>query len=200
VKKAANFRAAVWFLVGMQLHWFLNQNCNLGLYWTNYKLRTNVNSDMFFPPFPFKWNDTVSCIVHIKKRDPNGAVLNGTVGLLLPLDVRDRGRRRFFYQLFSPSFSEKHQKDADHNSMCITSDPWPTRGREKEGTCPSGYFWCGCTVANPASLSPVFPIDIGESTRKKEHKKKGGKTERKEEKKNRAEKREKERKRRRKTN
>jgi hypothetical protein len=24
VKKAANFRAAVWFLAGMQLHWFLN--------------------------------------------------------------------------------------------------------------------------------------------------------------------------------
>ena len=101
VKKAANFRAAVWFLAGMQLHWFLNQNCNLGLDWTNYKLRTNVNSDMFFPPFPFKWNDIVSCTVHIKKKDPNGAVLNGTVGLLLPLDVRDRGRRRFFYRLLS---------------------------------------------------------------------------------------------------
>jgi len=70
VKKAANFRAAVWFLAGMQLHWFLNQNCNLGLDWTNYKLRTNVNSDMFFPPFPFKWNDIVSCTVHIKKKGP----------------------------------------------------------------------------------------------------------------------------------
>jgi len=58
VKKAANFKAAVCFLAGMQLHWFLNQNCNWGLDWTNYKLRTNVNSNTFLPPFPFKWNDT----------------------------------------------------------------------------------------------------------------------------------------------
>jgi hypothetical protein len=30
-------------------------------------------------------------------------------------------------------------------------------GVEKpEGTCPSGGFWGGCTVAAPTSLSPVF--------------------------------------------
>jgi hypothetical protein len=69
---------------------------------------------------------------------------------------------------------------------------------KKEGTCPSSCFWGGCTVAAPASLSPVFPINTRESTRKKEHKKKGGETERKEGKKNIAEKREKERKRKRK--
>jgi len=49
-------------------------------------------------------------------------------------------------------------------------------------------------VADPTSLSPIFPINTGESTRKK-----GGRLKEKKEKKNRAEKREKERKRRRKT-
>ena len=104
----------------------------------------------------FFQNGTVSCTVHVNKKDPNGAILNGTVGLLLPLDMRGRGRRRFFHQLFSPSFSKKHKKDTDHNPTCITSDPWPTKGRwKKEGMCPSGYFWGGCIVV-ALPLSPLF--------------------------------------------
>jgi len=124
------------------------------------------------PRFPFKWNDAVSCTFH-EKKDPNGAVLNGTMGLLLSLDVRGRGRRRsFFYRLFSPSFSEKHQKDVDYKPTCITSDPWPTTRRwKKEGTCPSGCFWGGCIVAAPTSLSLVFPMNTGEERAKKGPKK-----------------------------
>jgi hypothetical protein len=40
----------------------------------------------------------------MQKKDPNGALLNGIVGLLLPLDVQGRGRRRFFFPLFSLTF------------------------------------------------------------------------------------------------
>jgi hypothetical protein len=39
-----------------------------------------------------------------KKRDPNDAVLNKTVDLLLPLDVRGKGRSIFFFPLFSSIF------------------------------------------------------------------------------------------------
>jgi hypothetical protein len=52
----------------------------------------------------FGQNGAVSCTVHVKKKqkDPNGAVLKGTVGLLLPLDVRGRGRRSFFIDFSVP--------------------------------------------------------------------------------------------------
>jgi len=56
VEKAANFRADNWIWQGYNWIDFYNQNCNWGLDWTNHKLRTNVNSDTFLPPFPFKWN------------------------------------------------------------------------------------------------------------------------------------------------
>jgi hypothetical protein len=102
MKKAANFKAAVWFLTGMQVHCFLNQNCNWGLDWTNHKLRTNVN--MFLLPFPFKWNDAFC---------PKRCRFEGTVGLLLPLDARSRGRRRFFFLCHRLPLSLKPQKDAN---------------------------------------------------------------------------------------
>ena len=64
--------------------------------------------------FPFKWND-VFCskrcrFMHCsykKRRDRNGTVLNGTVNLLLSLDARNRGRRRFFLPLSPPSSPSK---------------------------------------------------------------------------------------------
>ena len=58
----------------------------------------------------FIQNSVVSCTVHAKKKkekDLNGAVLNGIVGLLLPLDARSRGRRRFFFLCFHRHFSLK---------------------------------------------------------------------------------------------
>jgi hypothetical protein len=60
----------------------------------------------------------------IKKKARNSAVLNGTVGILLPLDARNRGRRRFFLPSFSPTFLPlKHQKDADQGSSLAQNFP-----------------------------------------------------------------------------
>jgi len=173
----------------MQLHWFLNQNYNIGLDWTNHKLRTNVNSDMFLPPFPFKWNG-VFCpkwrrFIHcslLKKKDPNSVVLNGTVGLLLPLDTRSRGRRRFFF-LCHRYLSL--QKDADSLLKRHRHHPHLPETfhvlEKREEMCSSGSFLGGCTVASPASLSPVFPINTEESTKEKGESREEGDNERAEE-------------------
>ena len=58
LKKAANFKARDWIWQGCNWIDFYNQNCNLGLDWTNYKLRTDLDFDTFLAPFPFKWNCT----------------------------------------------------------------------------------------------------------------------------------------------
>jgi len=154
VKKGANFKAAVWFLAGMRLHWFLNQNCNLGLDWTNYKLRTNVNSDTFLPPFSFKWNYAfcpkrrrfMHCSWKKREKGPKWCCFDGIIGLLLPLDVRSRGRRRFFFLCY------RHlslQKDADSFSKRRR----PTLlAKKKLSTCWRG----GSTVAAPAMSLPCF--------------------------------------------
>jgi len=78
LEKAANFRASDWFLAGMQLHWFLNQNCNLELDWTNHKLRTDLYFDISLAPFSFKWNGAfcpkrrrfIHCWLRKKKEKP----------------------------------------------------------------------------------------------------------------------------------
>jgi len=68
------------------------------------------------------------------------------MGLLLPLDVRSKGRRRFFLPLFSlPSFLPMTWKDADQGPL----------------TCPklSTYWRDGGGAAaqwQPRSLSPLF--------------------------------------------
>ena len=43
-----------------------------------------------------------------KRRIKNGAVLNGTICLLLPLDERSRGRRRFFFFCHHHLSLQKH--------------------------------------------------------------------------------------------
>jgi hypothetical protein len=55
----------------------------------------------------------------IKKRGKaqNGAVLNGNVAFLLPLDTRGRGRRRFFSLALSvPYFSKTTKKTPTRNT------------------------------------------------------------------------------------
>jgi hypothetical protein len=43
-------------------------------------------------------------LLFTKKKSPKRCRFDGTVGLLLPLDERGKGRRRFFFPLFSPTF------------------------------------------------------------------------------------------------
>jgi len=137
VKKTANFRAAVWFLAGMQLHWFCNQNWNWGLDWTNYKLRTNVNSDTFLPPFPFKWNG-VFCpkwrvlskttsfhtLFIYKKKKPETVPFWTALWVFFFPWTRETGEKYFFLPLFSlTSLPLKHQKDADQGPLLAQNFP-----------------------------------------------------------------------------
>ena len=102
----------------------------------------------------------------LKKKARNGAVLNGTMGLLLPLDARGRGRRRSSLPL---SLSLLKLKKTPTQSPHLPK-LWPVAYHDvekTEGTCPFGGFWGGCTVAALASLSPIFPINIGKIVEKK---------------------------------
>ena len=97
----------------------------------------------------------------IKKKSLNDVVLNGTVGLLLPLDALSRGRRSSSLPL---SLSLLKLKKTPTQSSHLPK-LWPVADHDvekTEGTCPSDSFWGGCTVAAPTSLSPVFPINTEE--------------------------------------
>ena len=77
---------------------------------------------------------------------------DGTMGLLLPLDARGKGRRRFFLPCFSPlPLSPKPQKDVETTSPLAYHVVEEGRGRT---------LWAvrgGCTVAAPAT----YPLDRG---------------------------------------
>jgi len=70
---------------------------------------------MFLAPFllnettHFVQNGVVSSMFQ-KQKIPNGAILNGIMGLLLSLDARGRGRRRIFLPCFSLPLSPKASK------------------------------------------------------------------------------------------
>jgi len=81
-----------------------------------------------------------------KKKDPNGAVLNGTVGLILPLDTRGRGRRRFPSLAFLFPFSSKQLKKMP------TKLPTCLPHGKRRGDAPLWRFWGGYTVAAPTTL------------------------------------------------
>jgi len=88
------------------------------------------------------------------------------MGLLLPLDARGRGRRRSSLPL---SLSLLKLKKTPTQSPHLPK-LWPVAYHDvekTEGTCPFGGFWGGCTVAALASLSPIFPINIGKIVEKK---------------------------------
>jgi len=111
---------------------------------------------MFWHLFSSKLND-VFCLkrrrfIHYfkkKKRSPNGVVLNGTVGLLLPLDARGRGKRIFSLAFLLSFFLRKLQKDVDTTPHLLKfwpvvyhvvkkhkgRTPWAVMGRLHSG-CP----------------------------------------------------------------
>ena len=129
----------------------------------------------------FIQNDVVSYTVLAKKKNPNGVVLNGIVGLLLPLDLRGRGRRRFFlppvFTNFLPLKSIK---------KTLTKDPQLSKAfhvlKKREEMCPSSG---GGAAAQwpPWPLSHLFFASKyrGDKERKKKrrkHKGEGGKPKR----------------------
>jgi hypothetical protein len=81
----------------------------------------------------FVQNSVVSYTVKKnKEKAQNGAVLNGTVAFLLPLDVQKIGEEEGFIPLFSPTFllslSLLNIKKMPTIATCINSDSWPTMG------------------------------------------------------------------------
>jgi len=167
----ANFRAAVWFLAGMQLHWFLNQNCNLGLYWTNHKLRTNVNSTRFCRLFLlnemvcFVQNGAVSCSVHEKKEKEKGETVSfwrHCRSSSSPGCVK-QGKKKIFLPLSPPSLPSKRRwlpfKKTSTNPTC-QKETFHMCGGVVEGWQHSGRL---------SHVSPLFlPIKTGEEKKKNE--------------------------------
>jgi len=80
-----------------------------------------------------------------KKRSKNGVVLNGTICLLLPMDVRRTGEEEAFGPLLfsSPSLSQNPKTNPTKTPICLNHDPWPTirrkcRGNKLCGRLPRG--------------------------------------------------------------
>jgi len=104
------------------IHYIKRVNCNWGLWLNKSKIKDWFRLLHVFGVISFKMkrcvlDKTASFHPLFQKRErkaPNGVVLNSTVGLLLSLDARGRGRRRIFSPTFLLSlFLRKHQKDAD---------------------------------------------------------------------------------------
>ena len=105
----------------------------------------------------FVQNNTVSST--IKNNGGNGAILNGTVHLLLPLDMHKWGRRRFSpLQHLFPSLSQKPKTDKTHAY-------WPAKmEKQRRQSLTDGCI----AVAQPPYpfdaighgklLSPIFPL------------------------------------------
>jgi hypothetical protein len=72
-------------------------------------------------------NGVISC-TDSKKKDPNGAVLNDTVGLLSPGRVR-QGKKKIFSPTSLVSLSLLNIKKTPTIATYITSDLWPTTGQ-----------------------------------------------------------------------
>jgi len=105
-----------------------------------------------------------------KRKNPKRCCFKGTVGLLLPLDVRSRGRRRFFFFLCHRHLSL--QKDADTTPICPKLSTCWRRGRR---CVPRAIFGAAAQWPPQPHPSPVFAYKNGGGGRKK---KRGGKTER----------------------
>jgi hypothetical protein len=147
----------------MQLNWFLKskftiedlneQITNWRLIWT---LTRFCRLFLLNETARFVQNGAISSTVH-KKRTQNGAVLNDTVCLLLPLDVQKTREESFCSPVFTDfSSSEKHQKDADQgHPLTKLTRGLPRVGETKE-TCLLGQSWGGCTMIAPSISLPCF--------------------------------------------
>jgi len=164
-KKTANFRAGNWIWQGCNWIDFYNQNCNCGLDWTNHKLRTNVNSDTFLPPFPFNWNDVVSYIVHVKKKTKRCRFERHCGSSSSPGRMKQGKKKIFLPPVFTDFLPLKASKGRRPRtptcpklSTCWRKGrrcaPWAVEGRQ-HSSCPG--------------LSPpcFLPINTGETRRKK---------------------------------
>ena len=91
------------------------------------------------------------------KKDPNGAVLNGIVGLLLPLDARAGEEEYFLSPAFlSPFLRENSKSRRPKAPTCLSSDPWPTTVWKKQrGRAPLAVFGAAAQWP-PLPLPPCF--------------------------------------------
>jgi len=97
-----------------------------------------------------------------KRKNPKRCCFKGTVGLLLPLDVRSRGRRRFFFFLCHRHLSL--QKDADTTPICPKLSTCWRRGRR---CVPRAIFGAAAQWPPQPHPSPVFAYKNGGGGAKK---------------------------------
>jgi len=98
-----------------------------------------------------------------KRKNPKRCCFKGTVGLLLPLDVRSRGRRRFFFFLCHRHLSL--QKDADTTPTCPKLSTCWRRGRR---CVPRAIFGAAAQWPPQPHPSPVFAYKNGGGEKKRE--------------------------------
>jgi hypothetical protein len=122
---------------------------------------------MFLAPFLLNETATFHPLFQ-KKKNPKGVVLNDIVGLLLPLDTRSRGRRRFPSPAFLFPLSLKQLKKMPTKPTHLLATWWKNRGDVPLGRLHSGRP--GHPTPEPrldrgsrAISSPVFlPINTRE--------------------------------------
>jgi len=93
----------------------------------------------------------------LKKRAQNGAVLNGTVAFLLPLDAQKTGEEESFVPLFSPSFlppfSSKRRRP---KTLSCLADSWPPTCLRNGGDVPPRAIVGRQYNGHPSHVSPLF--------------------------------------------
>jgi len=154
-------------LARMQLNWYLKSKLLLRTSLNKSQIEDWVGCWHVFGTISFKWNGDVSSTVS-KKKYPKGVVLNDIVGLLLPLDTRSRGRRRFPSPAFLFPLSLKQLKKMPTKPTHLLATWWKNRGDVPLGRLHSGRP--GHPTPEPrldrgsrAISSPVFlPINTRE--------------------------------------
>jgi len=141
----------------MQLNWYLKSKLQLRTWLNKSQIEDWFGLWHVFAALFFKWNDAFCPKRHrfihcsLKKRTKNGAVLNDTVHLLLPLDVQKTGEGAFvpfFIDFFPPP--SLSQKDADQPGPKL-STCW-RKGRR----CVPQVVFGATTQWPPLPFSPLF--------------------------------------------